>query len=175
VVFLGVLIERAPLRREAIAARDNLDVARTIGIPTAKVQLVLFVIGSAVGGLSGSLLGAVSGTTSTASFGTELAIGIFLMLLIGGSDSVWGPVVGAAFYVAIPQWLSGLAQYQSVIYGGLLLLVIIVFPQGIVGALRTAVSYVRTGSPPTTSGPTIFDRLRPLMPARQPPGGRGAA
>lgn len=174
-VFLGVLIERAPLRRDAIAGRDNPDVARTVGVPVARVQLVLFMIGSALGGLSGALLGAVSGSTSTDSFGTQLAIGIFLMLLIGGSESIWGPVVGAAFYVAIPQWLSGLQQYQSVIYGGLLLAVIIVFPQGIVGALRAAAGYLRPGSKPAAPGPTIVDRLRPLIPVGRNPGGSDAS
>jgi branched-chain amino acid transport system permease protein len=172
--LLGVLIERSPLRRDAIAARDNAEVARTIGVPVSRVQLVLFAVGSALGGLSGSLLGAVSGTTSTSSFGIQLAIGIFLMLLIGGVDSVWGPVVGAAFYVAIPQWLSGLAQYQGIVYGALLLVVIILFPQGIVGALRTLASHIRPGSRPSMPRPTIIDRLRPLLPLGRRQGGSGA-
>lgn len=164
--LLGCLIERSPLRRETVAARDNPDVARTLGIRVGRIQLVFFMLGSALGGLSGALLGSVTGSTSTDSFGTTLAIGIFLMLLIGGSESVWGPVVGAAFYVAIPQWLSGLSKWQNVIYGGLLLLVIIAFPYGIVGAIRSLSSKVRAAGGPSMAGPTTLERLRGLLPVQ---------
>jgi branched-chain amino acid transport system permease protein len=135
-LFVGVLIERSPLRRNAIAARDNGPVAKTLGIGVIPMQLGLFMIGSAVGALSGALIGHWNGVTEASSFGVQLSIGIFLMLLLGGLKSMWGPIIGAAFYVAIPQLLSGLDKYSTVIYGSLLLLVVILMPQGLVHALQ---------------------------------------
>lgn len=172
IVLLGIMIERSTARRDAIAARDNAEVARTVGVPVARIQLVMFILGSALGGLSGSLLGSVSGTTSTSSFGTELAIGIFLMLLIGGIDSVWGPIVGAAFYVAIPQWLSSLQEYQAIVYGGLLLAVIIAFPQGIVGGVRSVADRIRGRTGSRASRPPVIRRTEPA-PAAADGGPRG--
>lgn len=133
-LFLGAFLERSPVRRLAIAARENGQVAATLGVPVVRLQLGLFMLGSAAGGLSGALIGHWNGVTEANSFGMELSIGIFLMLLLGGLRSMWGPIVGAAFYVGIPQVLNGLDKYEQIVYGGLLLLVIILVPQGLVDA-----------------------------------------
>jgi branched-chain amino acid transport system permease protein len=133
-LFVGALIERSPMRRLAIAARENGPVASTLGVPVMRLQLELFMLGSAAGGLSGALIGHWNGVTEASSFGIELSIGIFLMLLLGGLRSMWGAIVGAAFYVGIPQVLHGLDKYESIVYGGLLLLVVILVPQGLVDA-----------------------------------------
>jgi branched-chain amino acid transport system permease protein len=164
VVFVAILLERSPVRRQAIAGRENAMVARTGGVPVVRVQVMLFAFGSMLGGLSGALLGAINSTVDINSFGTSLAIGIFLMLFIGGVGSVWGPIVGAAFYVAIPQVLSGLAQYENIVYGALLLVVIIVFPEGLVGALRTVSARIRHRRPPLEPGVTLVERLTSLLP-----------
>ncbi len=136
VLLIAAMIERSPLRRDAVAGRDNGIVAAVAGVPTTRVQVILFALGSAMGGLAGALMGPWTGTTSDTSFGIELAIGIFLMLLLGGIGSMWGPVVGAAFYVAVPDLLSRLEQYSNIVYGGLLLATIIIMPGGIVGGLE---------------------------------------
>jgi len=137
VLVVAVLLERSPLRRDAIAARDNGPVARTAGVPVVKTQITLFALGSAAGGLSGAMIGHLTGTISTDSFGLSLSIGIFLMLLLGGSDSYWGPVLGAAFYVVIPQVLTSLQAYETIVYGGLLLVVVILLPHGLIGVGRS--------------------------------------
>lgn len=147
-LFLGVLtacltltafVERSPLRREAVAARENGLVASLAGVGVQRVQLVLFVLGSAMGGLSGSLIGHWQGVISTDSFGIDLSIGIFLMLLLGGIDSLWGALIGAAVYVALPRLLSGVEQYSAIAYGLLLLVVVLAMPGGIAAAARRPV------------------------------------
>jgi branched-chain amino acid transport system permease protein len=87
-----------------------------------------------------------------------------LMLFIGGVGSVWGPIVGAAFYVAIPQVLSSLAQYQNIVYGALLLVVIIAFPEGLVGALRNLAARLTHRRPPVQPGATLVERLSSVLP-----------
>jgi branched-chain amino acid transport system permease protein len=153
-LIVGAFIDRSPLRRLSIAARDNGPVAATLGVPVIRLQVTLFMLGSAVGGLSGALIGHWNGVTEANSFGIELSIGIFLMLLLGGLGSMWGPVVGAAFYVGIPQVLNGLDKYEAIVYGGLLLIVVIAVPQGIVNAFaRTFVAGLRVvRRPPALSG-----------------------
>jgi branched-chain amino acid transport system permease protein len=163
VVLFAILLERSPIRRQAIAGRENAMVARSGGVPVVRVQVMLFALGSMLGGLSGALLGAINSTVDVNSFGTSLAIGIFLMLFIG-VGSVWGPIVGAAFYVAIPQVLSSLSQYENIVYGAMLLVVIIVFPEGLVGALRTLSSKIRGTGAPLEPGATLVERLSSLLP-----------
>jgi branched-chain amino acid transport system permease protein len=164
VVLFSIFLERSPVRRHAIAGRENATVARSGGVPVVKVQVMLFAFGSMLGGVSGALLGSINSTVDVNSFGTSLAIGIFLMLFIGGIGSVWGPIVGAAFYVAIPQVLSSLAQYQKIVYGALLLAVIIAFPEGLVGALRNLAARLTHRRPPVEPGATLVERLSSVLP-----------
>jgi len=136
VLLLAAAIERSPLRREATAVRDNPTVSGLAGIAVGKIQLAMFVLGSAMGGLTGALFGSWSGGVSTASFGIDLAIGIFLMLYLGGVGSMWGPVLGCAVYVALPELISGIEKYTKIVYGSLLLVIVLALPQGIVGGLN---------------------------------------
>ena len=96
----------------------------------------MFVIGSALGGLSGALAAYWQGSVSNESFGLALAIGIFLMPIIGGVDSMWGPVAGALLYVGLPRLLSDLDRYATLIYGVALVAAIILLPNGIIGGAR---------------------------------------
>jgi branched-chain amino acid transport system permease protein len=80
---------------------------------------------------------------STASFGIDLAIGIFLMLYLGGVGSMWGPVLGAAVYVALPELISGIEKYNKIVYGSMLLVIVLALPQGIVGGLNGLVRRAR--------------------------------
>jgi branched-chain amino acid transport system permease protein len=139
VLVLAAALERSPLRREAMAARDNPTVADLAGIAVGRVQLALFVLGSGLGGLSGALFAHWSGGLSTSSFGIDLAIGIFLMLYLGGVGSMWGPVLGAGVYVALPELISGIDKYTKIVYGSLLLVIVLALPQGVVGGLNDVV------------------------------------
>jgi ABC-type branched-subunit amino acid transport system ATPase component len=72
------------------------------------------------------------------------------MLILGGVDSLWGPVLGAAFYVYIPEWLHRFSEYKDVIYGGLLVVAVLAVPEGFVGIVRRLASRFRSES---TSSP----------------------
>lgn len=142
VLLLAVWIDRSPLRRRLVAARDNPMVARSAGIPVGRLQLIFFALGSAVAGGSGAIIGSWTGVVSNDTFGIDLAIGIFLMVVLGGLGSHWGAVVGAAFYVGLPHLLSGLAEYEAIIYSAVLLLTIILVPDGIIGAAQRAMAWM---------------------------------
>ena len=158
VLLVAALIERSPMARDAAATRLNLVVSSTAGVPTTRVPLVLFSLGSAAGGLSGAMIAHWTGSVSVESFGIPLAIGIFTMLILGGIGSAWGPVVGAAIYVGVPVVLRSFERWQLVIYGVLLLGAIIAMPEGIVGALRSWFS-----PPGERTRPTLRDRASSLL------------
>lgn len=132
-LVLTALIERSPLRREAIAVRDLPQVAETAGLPTIKIRVLMFTLGSAFAAVGGSLYVHWQRVASTEAFGLDLGIGLFLMVMLGGSGSMWGAVIGAAFYVFVPDQLSLFSEYREFVYGGLLLFVVLVLPDGLVG------------------------------------------
>jgi len=142
VLLLVALIVRSPFGRDTIAARDNPVVAASNGVRVVKVQVVMFAIGSALAALSGALIAHWTGAVSSGSFSIELSIGIFLMLILGGKGSIWGPVVGSMLYVAVPHYLSGFAKWQDVIYGIILIIVIVLVPNGLAAGFRSIVDRV---------------------------------
>jgi ABC-type branched-subunit amino acid transport system ATPase component/ABC-type branched-subunit amino acid transport system permease subunit len=142
VLLIGIWLARSPAKREAIAMRDQPTVAATLGTPTLRVRIVMFVLGSAIAAFAGSLFVHGRGFAQPDEFGVELGLGVFVMLIVGGLDSLWGPVLGAAFYVWVPYVLKELdisvfgnpiREYNQIIYGAVLLLVMIYAPEGLIG------------------------------------------
>jgi ABC-type branched-subunit amino acid transport system ATPase component/ABC-type branched-subunit amino acid transport system permease subunit len=142
VLLLGIWLARAPAKREAIAMRDQPTVAATLGVPTLRVRIVMFVLGSTIAAFAGSLFVHGRGFAQPDEFGVELGLGVFVMLIVGGLDSLWGPVLGAAFYVWVPYVLQELdislfgnpiSEYNQIIYGAALLLVMVYAPDGLIG------------------------------------------
>jgi branched-chain amino acid transport system permease protein len=144
-LVLVALVERSPLKREAVAFRDNPTVAATLGVPTGRLRLQTFALGSAFAGAAGSLYAHESGFISPEAFSLELGIDIFLILLLGGIGSMWGPVLGAAFVVWAPEQLRFVGEYRGLVYGLLLILVIVAFPKGLVGVVELVWGLRRRG------------------------------
>lgn len=145
VLLIGIWLSRSPAKREAIAMRDQPTVAATSGIPTLRVRISMFVLGSAIGAFAGSLFVHGRGFAQPQEFSVELGLGVFVMLIVGGMDSLWGPFLGAAFYLWVPYTLQKLhvelfgheiRDYNQIIYGATLLLVMIFAPEGLVGLFR---------------------------------------
>jgi ABC-type branched-subunit amino acid transport system ATPase component/ABC-type branched-subunit amino acid transport system permease subunit len=187
VLLVGIWLARSPAKREAIAMRDQPTVAATLGIPTIRVRIVMYVLGSAIGAFAGSLWAHGRGYVTPDLFNIELGLGIFVMLIVGGVDSLWGPVLGAAFYVWVPHILlrlnidlfgNPIRDYNQILYGATLLLVMIFAPAGIIGAFRYVGNRLRhrpgEGSrtwlsdffgltkPPITAEPVLDDDGAPL-------------
>src|SRR4029077_16758363 len=72
-------------------------------------------------------------------FAFSQSILFVLTVIIGGAGSVAGPLVGAAIVVLLPEALAGLAEYRLLIFGGLLLMVLWIAPDGVVGAIARLV------------------------------------
>ena len=152
VMLIGIWIARSAAKREAIAMRDEPAVAATLGVPTARVRITMFILGSAVGAFAGSLWAHGRGFAQPDDFSVELALGIFVLLIVGGIDSLWGPVLGAAFYVWVPHGLQSLhlevfghqiREYKQIIYGVVLLVVMIFFPEGLIGIFHRLRAFVQ--------------------------------
>ncbi len=133
VLTIAALIERSPLRRTAIAARDNYTVSETVGVSVQWVGIVLFTLGCTIAGAAGSIFVHTRGLGTPDTFGIQLGIGIFVVLILGGMHSLFGALVGAWFYIYIPEYLERWEEWTQVIWGMVLIGVMILFPDGIVG------------------------------------------
>jgi branched-chain amino acid transport system permease protein len=152
VLLMGIWMARSPVKREAAAMRDQYTVAETIGVPTLRIRISMFVLGSAIGAFAGSLYVHGHRFAQPQEFSVELGLGIFVMLIVGGLESLWGPVLGAAFYLWLPHFLQRLhielfgheiREYNQIIYGAVLLLVMIFFPEGLIGIFHRVKAFFR--------------------------------
>jgi branched-chain amino acid transport system permease protein len=126
--------------RAIIAIRDNETAADVVGVNIAVYKVVVFGISAAVAGLAGSLSMIVgSGRVDLGRDGSVVieSIQFLAAMVIGGAATIGGPVLGAAFVVFIPEFASDInPQLSQVIYGGLLIVLMLVLPSGFMGGIR---------------------------------------
>jgi branched-chain amino acid transport system permease protein len=118
------------------AVHDDERVADLMGLNVRAFQVAAFVLGSAVAGIGGGLYAHHFNYIEAQYFGVSLSISIVLYVLFGGTQSVVGPLVGAAVFTLLPELLRGSAQWRYVLFAAIVILVMAVRPQGVVtGAL----------------------------------------
>ena len=129
------------------ATRENAARAEAIGFPVFRYQLACFVIAGAVGGLAGALLAAHGKYVNPGLLHWTQSGTLMVMVILGGVGRLWGGVLGAFFLLLVEHliadyrigWIAGLApnyqQHAGLAVGVVLLLVVMLAPQGIAGLL----------------------------------------
>jgi len=146
VLFINLRLRDSRLGRAWIAVREDEVAAVSMGIPLVRTKLTAYAIGATFGGMSGAFLGAFNTTVNAGQFAFSFSIFVLAMIIVGGLGSIWGVVLGALMlsyinYYLIPDVLNGLpgdlglhfslTQLSFGIFGFLLVLVMILRPQGL--------------------------------------------
>ncbi|MBU2548243.1 MAG: branched-chain amino acid ABC transporter permease [Proteobacteria bacterium] len=131
---------RSRLGRAFLAIREDESYAQSIGINTMRYKLLSFVLGAMFAGLAGCLYAHYFLYISPDSFTVFQSFDVLLMVIVGGMGSIVGPVIGVIFLTALPEYLHLAAGYRMVIYGFLLMVITILAPLGIRGAVVSAVN-----------------------------------
>ena len=124
------------LGRSFRSVRDDPLAANILGVDTTRVKLIAFVLSAAYSGLAGSLYAHYSRALLPDYFSLSLSVLIFMMVMLGGMGSLYGPVIGAILLTVSFELLRALQIYQMVIYGVLVLLITIFAPEGLVGIVK---------------------------------------
>ena len=114
-------------------ARENPLRVSTVGFEVYRYQLVAYVIAGALGGLSGFLLGNATDFVSPAYMSWQRSGELLIMVIFGGIGTLNGAIVGAAAFLLVEEWLSGITEHWKVIFGPLLVLVAVFAPGGLLG------------------------------------------
>ena len=122
------------------AIRDDEDKAEAMGIRTTRYKTVAWCVAAFFLALAGGAFGHLQGfidPRQTAFAGATFGVWMVLMAVLGGNGTIWGPVLGAAiFYVTQHLFWTYLFGWQRVALGLLIVLIVVFFPQGIMGWLR---------------------------------------
>ncbi|HTP95992.1 MAG TPA: branched-chain amino acid ABC transporter permease [Burkholderiales bacterium] len=136
-------LTRSAFGRVLQAIRDDEIAALAMGKNVVRVKIVVACVSSALGAIAGSLYAHYITYINPTSFALHESIFIATLVILGGSERLTGPVVGAFLLLAIPEALKFLAipdtvaaPMRQVIYGALLIVFMLVRPEGILGRTR---------------------------------------
>jgi branched-chain amino acid transport system permease protein len=115
------------------AIAEDEDTARMVGVDVPRYKLAAFALGTAMAGLAGALYAHDVKFIAPDSFGIVESISVLAMVVVGGIGSVFWVVVAATVLTALPLWLQFIQDYKLLLYGGLLLLVMLLNPRGLAG------------------------------------------
>ncbi|HVB68117.1 MAG TPA: branched-chain amino acid ABC transporter permease [Acetobacteraceae bacterium] len=144
---------RSPWGRAFVALRENPVRAASLGVEVRTYTLLAFAIGAALGGVSGSLYASLVQYIEPTPFALTLSFSLLLMVVVGGSGSFLGPYLGALVAVLLPEWLRFLHDYYLVIYGMLVILLLVLCPEGLVGLAGRVVRRLRPAAPAAEPAP----------------------
>ncbi len=136
-VIASEIFRRTRIHFALTSVRNDEIVAKSSGVDVFKYLVLIFVITSAIQGIAGGAYAHIYGFVSPeGSFSLDFTLLPIAMALLGGMHSTWGPVVGAVVLGVVSEFLKLRIPYgHLLVYGLIIVIAILFFPQGIVGTL----------------------------------------
>lgn len=135
---------RSPWGRAFVALRENPVRALSLGIDTRRYTLMAFAIGSALGGVAGTLYAPLTQYIDPVPFNLSLSLDLLMMVIVGGAGFFFGPFLGAMIAVLLPEWLRFTQGYYLMLYAVAVIILLIYSPTGILGILDRFLTERRT-------------------------------
>ena len=131
VLFCLARLRRSKVGRAFEAIKEDETAAGLMGIDVNGHKMLAFVLGAAIAGLAGTLNAHLTFFIGPQEYGFDRGVEILTMTILGGINSLFGPVIGAFIITLLPELLRGLQDYRGV-FNGLILVVIVLFlPKGL--------------------------------------------
>ena len=165
-------LQRSRWGRGLLAVRESWVAAESLGVSRYRMETMAFALSAALAGLGGALFAAQNAFIAPAIFAFDLSILMLLFVILGGLGTVWGPLIGTAVLLILPELIAGFTQVRLVIYGAVMLACLYFMPQGIAGFFegrrRERMRGRRRLPPPDVEG------LKASFARRKMPGSDGA-
>jgi branched-chain amino acid transport system permease protein len=131
------LVVTSPFGLTLRGIRESESRMRVLGYNVFLHKYLVFIVAGTFSGLAGVLYAYYNGFVSPADVHLIASANALLMVILGGSGTLFGPLVGSALLVFLQNLLSGITQRWLTILGAILVLAVMYAPQGVVGAART--------------------------------------
>jgi branched-chain amino acid transport system permease protein len=119
--------------------RDDPFVVALSGKPVWRVRVAAYVIACALAGVGGAIYSQLNGFLAPYDFDVTFTILLFAAVLVGGATSLLGPTVGVFLLFVVPRILINVQSYSDFIYGGTILVAVLLLPQGVEHAVRQGI------------------------------------
>ncbi len=131
ILLLAFNLTHSRVGRAMAALSHNEIAARCSGIDTERYKINIFVLSALLASLAGSLYAHYITFISPGSFSIFFSLQLITMVLVGGMGSLWGSVFGTFLLTILPEFLHAVKEYNVLVYGTVLMVVLIFFPQGL--------------------------------------------
>ncbi len=135
-IYVSYRLQDSRIGRAWNAMREDEQVADAMGISTVRYKLLAFAMGGAIGSIGGAIFAVSIGSLTIASFQIIVSITALAVIILGGMGSIPGVILGACVLIGLPGVLSEFEDYQLLIYGGVLVGIMLLRPQGLVPNVR---------------------------------------
>ncbi len=132
-LVLTVRLKYSAYGRSMLSIREDDIAAQAVGVNITRYKVRAFVFSAFFAGVAGGLLALKNGTINAGELGFQRSFDYVIMVVLGGLGSVSGAALAAILVTLLPEWLRGVQEYRMVIYALLLIVVMIVRPQGLLG------------------------------------------
>ncbi len=134
--FVMYRIEKSHFGKACGAIREFDDLAASLGINSMRHSTILFVVGCFFAGLAGSFYAHYMTYIGPGYFSFHESLLFLIIVVIGGSESIFGIIIGSVILTILPEFTREARQFESIIYGAFVLLVLLFMPSGIWGMLK---------------------------------------
>jgi branched-chain amino acid transport system permease protein len=147
-IFVVDRLNRSRIGRAWTAMRDDELAAEAMGVNLMHAKLLAFALGALWAGVAGVFFAAKMTFISPESFTFFESVIILCMVVLGGMGSVPGVILGAALLVILPEFMRQFALYRMLIFGGAMVTMMVLRPQGFLGSRRRAMASRVEDAPP---------------------------
>lgn len=144
--LLQIFVKSTHLGRALEAVKTDEVAASSLGVDVTRYKISVFVLSAVFAAAAGICYAMVSRGVNPSYSGIGMVVNLLTLSVVGGLGSRIGPFLGAAIVILSPQFLAGLQEYETLVYGIFLLAVMIFLPRGLAGLIE------RAGGAPATSG-----------------------
>lgn len=132
IILLTLNLANSRVGRALRAVHDSEVAARVVGVNARLLKVQIFALSAVISSLAGSLYAHTMTFVAPASFGFNFSIELLTMVVIGGLGSIYGSFLGAALLTLLPEFLRAAHDYDIIIYGSLLMVMVMFMPGGLV-------------------------------------------
>jgi branched-chain amino acid transport system permease protein len=132
-IAVAARVGRSRMGRALNAIRENELAAEAVGVDSTRYKVAAFTLSAAYGGLAGALWTHFALFIAPETFNFDVSVTMLAMLVIGGSTTVIGSVIGAFLLTLLPEFLRFLQNSYFAVYGAAIILMMVFMPDGIAG------------------------------------------
>ncbi|HEX6238925.1 MAG TPA: branched-chain amino acid ABC transporter permease, partial [Acidimicrobiales bacterium] len=138
------MLQRSHIGWAFRALRDDEVAAELAGVDVKRYRVLAGGIGAAMLGFAGAVYAHSEGFISPSTYGFgQVDVRVIVILAFGGIGSLLGPVVGAATFTVVDEWLVSADEYRLIIYGAVILALFLFFPRGVVPTVESLAQRLR--------------------------------